>query len=217
LEYIELNATVRTETGNGPARRLRAEGRCPAIFYGAKTEPVKLAVDAHAFEMSVKNIGAAAFFNLTIEGADGGKRLAMVKEVQREPVSSRLIHVDFYEVDLQQKLTVSVPVQTVGKSVGVEMGGLLQIIRRDLEVTCLPSNIPAFIEVDITEMNIGDSLHVEDIPLPDDVEIPHDVDFTVITVLSPKMEEEEEELEEGEEIEVGEEGEETAETTSTEE
>lgn len=216
MEYIDLNATVRTETGNGPARRLRAEGRCPAIFYGAKTDPVKLAVDTHTFEMSVKKSAGAAFFKLTIEGSDGGKRLAMVKELQRDPVSSRLMHVDFYEVDLKQKLTVNVPVQTVGKSVGVELGGMLQIIRRELEVNCLPSNIPSFIEVDISEMNIGDSLHVEDIPLPDDVEIPHEVDFTVVTILSPKKEEVEE-VEEGEELEEGEEGEETAETTTTEE
>jgi large subunit ribosomal protein L25 len=211
LEYIDLSATVRTEKGNGPARRLRAEGRCPAILYGASTEPIMMAVDAHEFEMSLKRGGSMAFFNLTIDGHAGGKSLAMVKELQRNPVSGQLVHIDFFEVDLKRKLTVKVPVHTVGKCQGVEMGGMLQVIRRELEVNCLPSNIPSFFEIDVTDLQIGDSVHVEEIPLADGVEIPHDVDFTVITVLSPKKEEEEEVEEEALDEE---EGEETAEETT---
>ncbi len=191
MEYIDLSATVRTETGNGPARRLRAGGRCPAILYGANTEPVMMAVDAHEFELSFKRGGSMSFFNLTIDGYAGGKPLAMVKELQRNPVNGQVVHIDFFEVDLKSKLTVKVPVHTVGKCQGVELGGMLQVIRRELEVNCLPSNIPSFIEVDVTELQIGDSVHVEDIPLADGVEIPHEVDFTVITVLSPKKEDEE--------------------------
>ena len=213
MEYIDLSATVRTETGNGPARRLRAEGRCPAILYGSNTEPVMMAVDAHEFEISLRRSGSASFFNLTIDGYAGGKTLAMVKELQRNPVNGQIVHIDFYEVDLKRKLTVKVPVHTVGKCQGVELGGLLQVIRRELEVNCLPSNIPSSIEVDVTELQIGDSVHVEDIPLADGVEIPHDVDFTVITVLTPKMEEEEEEVDE--EAFDEDEGEETTDETAT--
>lgn len=197
MEYLELSAVVRTEKGNGPARRLRAAGQCPAVLYGAKTEPVMLAVQSHDMEMSLKRGGNMAFFNLTIEGADGGNQLAMVKEIQRNPVNGELLHIDFFEVDMKRKLTVKVPVHPVGKSAGVELGGMLQVIRRELEVNCLPSNIPAFIEVDISELEIGEAIHVEDIPLPDGVEIPHDVDFTVITVLSPKKDTADEEDEEG--------------------
>ncbi|MFH1980798.1 MAG: 50S ribosomal protein L25 [Pseudomonadota bacterium] len=199
MEYLELSASTRTETGNGPARRLRVEGRCPAILYGAKAEPVMMSIHTHDFELSLKRGGGTmAFFNLTIEGHDGGKRLAIVKELQRDPVSAQLVHVDFYEIDMNRKLTVKIPVHTVGKCKGVEFGGLLQVIRRELEVSCLPSNIPAAIELDITELGVGEAIHVEDIQLADGVEIPHDVNFTVITVLSPKKDVADEEDDEGE-------------------
>ena len=128
----------------------------------------------------------------------------MIKELQTHPVSGNLIHIDFYEVDMKRKINVMVPVVTTGKSVGVEEGGMLNIVRRELEVFCLPGNIPESIEIDISELTIGDSVHIEDVPLGDDVEISADVNYTVVTVLSPKIEEEpveeeEEELEEGEE------------------
>jgi large subunit ribosomal protein L25 len=164
-----------------------------------------MAIEAHAFDLIQKRGGASmAFFNLTIEGHDGGKRLAMVKELQRNPVNGELLHVDFYEIDMKRKLAVKIPVHAVGKCKGVELGGLLQVIRRELEVFCLPSNIPASFEVDTTDLDIGDAVHVEDIVLPEGVEIPHDANFTVITVLSPKKEEAGEEVEEGAEAEVDE-------------
>lgn len=205
MEYFDLSATIRTEKGDGPAHRLRAEGRCPAILYGAKSEPVMLAIRAHDFDLSLKRGGASmAFFNLAIEGWEDTKRLAMVKELQRNPVTGQLLHVDFYEIDLKRKLAVKIPVHAVGKCKGVELGGMLQVIRRELEVFCLPSNIPAAFEVDTTDLDIGDAIHVEDIELPEDVEIPHDANFTVITVLSPKKDEIGEEEEEGEEAEIDE-------------
>ena len=203
MEYIDLNATTRSTTGNGPARRLRVKGKFPAILYGRTTEPKMLTVDAHEFDLGLKQ-GAAglAFFNLIIEGDTGTKRLAMVKELQRHTLTGQVLHADFYEVDLSRKLAVNVPVITTGKSVGVELGGLMQLIRRELELFCLPDEIPDAIEIDITDLDIGDSVHVEDIQLEGDVEIPHDVNFTVVTVLAPKKEEEEElEEEEGEELE----------------
>ena len=206
MEYFDLSATIRTEKGDGPARRLRTEGRCPAILYGAKSEPIMLAIQAHEFDLTVKRGGASmAIFNLAIEGRADAKRLAMVKELQRNPVTGQLLHVDFYEIDLKRKLAVKIPVHTVGKCKGVELGGILQVIRRELEVFCLPSNIPSSIELDATDLDIGDAIHVEDIELPEDVEIPHDTNFTVITVLSPMKKEEEEEGEEG--VEEGAEGE----------
>jgi large subunit ribosomal protein L25 len=114
-----------------------------------------------------------------------------------------MLHIDFYEVAMDRKIRINVPVVPIGKAKGVELGGILQVIRRELEVLCLPTNIPASFEVDITELDVGDSVHVEDIPHGEDVEIPADVNFTVITVVSPKVEEEVEEeveLEEGEEV-----------------
>jgi large subunit ribosomal protein L25 len=112
---------------------------------------------------------------------------------------------------MDQKISVMVPVTTTGVSKGVEEGGILQIIRRELEVYCLPANIPEQIEIDITELDMGDSVHVSEVALPQSVEIPYEVDFTILTVVSPKMEEPEEELlEEEEGLEEGEKSEEGA-------
>lgn len=201
MNNIELQAATRSATGNGPARVLRREGRVPAILYGPGKEPHLLSVGNHEMETIVKegNVGRS-IFNLFI---DGGKepRAAMIKELQAHPVSRDLIHIDFYEVDMARKVKVNVPVVTTGKAIGVEMGGMLQTVRRELEVLCLPIAIPQSIVIDITNLEIGQSVHVEDIQLDDTVEIPHDVDFTVLTILSQKKAEEEG-AEEGEEAEV---------------
>jgi large subunit ribosomal protein L25 len=209
LNNIELQATTRTNTGNGPARALRREGRVPAILYGPADEPRMLSIDTRDFEDLVKEGSAGrSIFNLTI---DGGKetKAAMIKELQTHPVHHGLIHIDFYAVDMARKVRVNVPVVTTGKSVGVEMGGMLQIIRRELEVLCLPNAIPQTITIDITQLDVGQSVHVEDIQLEGDVELPHDVNFTILTILSQKKAE----VEEGEE---GEEGEEAAEVAEEE-
>jgi large subunit ribosomal protein L25 len=212
LNNIELKAETRTTTGNNPARALRRAGRTPAILYGPEAEPVMLSIDTDELEHIIKlgNVGRS-IFNLAV---DGGKksRAAMIKELQTHPVSQDILHIDFYEVNMDRKVKVMVPVVTTGKSVGVEMGGMLQIIRRELEVLCLPNAIPQEITIDITDLDVGNSVHVEDINLEGDVEIPHEVDFTVLTILSPKkaeeeaVEEEEEELVEAEEIAEAEEG-----------
>lgn len=212
MNNIELKAETRTTTGNNPARALRRSGRTPAILYGPEAQPVMLSIDTSEMENIIKqgNVGRS-IFNLAV---DSGKksRAAMIKELQTHPVSQDILHIDFYEVNMDRKVKVMVPVVTTGKSVGVEMGGMLQIIRRELEVLCLPNAIPQEIVIDITELDIGHSVHVEDISLEGDVEIPHEVDFTVLTILSPKkaeeeaVEEEEEELVEAEEVAEAEEG-----------
>jgi large subunit ribosomal protein L25 len=188
LEIVTLKATPRDAVGNGPSRVLRREGKIPAILYGPNTEPAKLSIDRLDLEPILKS-GAVAqqLLKLEIKGADGGRNV-MVKEMQRHPVSHDPLHLDFYEVSMDQKIKVMVPVVTTGKSAGVEMGGMLQIIRREMEVLCLPDQIPEKITIDITGLNVGDSVHVGDIQLPDGVEVPADVNFTVLTILSTKAE-----------------------------
>jgi large subunit ribosomal protein L25 len=218
LEKLELKTKVRTTTGNGPARELRRQGSIPAVFYGHNTETLLLSVPTSALEKVTKsaNIGQL-LLDLVIEGDEAATKTAMIRELQVHPVSGNLIHVDFYEVDMKRKITVSIPVVTVGNSKGVELGGMLQLVRRELEVLCLPDEIPESIEVDVSEMDIGDSLHVDEIEVGENIEIPADVNFTVITVLAPALEEEEEEEEEGVEGEEGaeaEEGDQAAEPAS---
>ena len=204
MEQINLEAQIRKTTGNGPARVLRRDGRIPAILYGPKTDPIMLSIDNKEFEQIAKksSIGSV-LLKLEIKNGQTGALSAMVKELQIHPVTGQYLHVDFYEVELTRKINAMVPVTITGKSQGVEDGGILQIVRRELEVFCLPTAIPEAIEVDISELEIGGSIHVNEIVLPGEVELPEDVDFTVITVLAPKVEEvvvEEEELAEGEEM-----------------
>ena len=205
MEKLELKSKVRTTVGNGPARELRRQGSIPAVFYGPNTESILLSISTKALELVTKsaNIGQL-LLNLTIEGDETVTKTAMIRELQVHPLSGNPIHVDFIEVDMASKINVSIPIVTVGKSKGVEVGGMLQLVRRELEVLCLPNEIPEFIEVDVSNLDIGDSLHVDEIELGENIENPADVNFTVITVLAPALEEEEEE-EEGEELE-GEEG-----------
>ena len=209
MEKLELKSKVRTTVGNGPARELRRQGSIPAVLYGPDTESILLSISTKALELVTKsaNIGQL-LLNLTIEGDESITKTAMIRELQVHPLSGNLIHVDFYEVDMARKIIVSIPIIATGKSVGVEQGGVLQLVRRELEVLCLPNEIPESIEVDVSNLDIGDSLHVDEIELGEDIELPAaDVNFTVITVSAPALEEEEEE--EDEELEEGEEGAET--------
>jgi len=174
-----------------------------------------LSVNITDFEVAIKNQAInQLLLNLIIDGDEAGARTVMIKELQSKPLSHKLVHIDFYEVSMDRKIRVMIPVTTVGKSEGVEMGGTLQIVRRELEVLCLPGEIPETIEIDVSSLGIGDSIHVMDIPTSGNVEIPADVDFTVVTVLSAKVEavegEEEEAEEAGEELAESDEGEEEA-------
>ena len=198
MDFHNLTAKPRTTKGNSPARVLRRDGAIPAVIYGPGKEPVSLSVNVYDLEQVLKAADTRqVFVNLSVEGS--GTRLAMLKELQRHPVKGSFIHADFYEVAMDRKVHVMVPVTTVGKCIGVEMGGMLQIIRRELEALCVPSDIPKKIEIDVTDLNMGESVHVEDIELEGDVELVHEVNFTILTVLSGRKAEEDKEAEEGEE------------------
>ena len=199
MDILELNAEPRTTRGNSPARALRRAGRIPAVLYGPQMPPMAISVDALEIENALKKSGGSQpLFKIKVTDDEKSTRTVMIKELQSHPLSRSLIHADFYEVAMDRKIRAMVPVSVTGKSVGVEMGGMLQIIRRELEVLCLPMQIPDVIELDITDLDIGESIHVADIELEGDVEIPHDVDFTVVTILSTrKAEDDEEEEEEG--------------------
>lgn len=205
MELIELKANIRTKVGNGPARALRREGKIPAVLYGPETDSILLSVGISDIESALKKskIGQV-LLSLVIQNGETMTCPVMIKELQIHPVSNNYLHVDFYEINMDRKIRTKVPVVTKGKSKGVEVGGMLQVIRRELEVLCLPMEVPEVIELDITELEIGDSIHVNEISLKGDIEISSDVNFTVVTVLSPTKieeevtEEEEELLEEGE-------------------
>lgn len=209
-----LNATLRERVGKGGSRSLRREEKIPAVVYGRGFETSSLIVDPKELKAALSTeAGMNALITLKGDGLFDGK-VVILKDMQVHPIRRDLQHADFQVIDLSQKILVMVPVQPVGKSEGEQMGGQLQVVRQKLEVSCLPTAIPQAIEVDVNGLNIGDVVHVEDIQLEGDIEVPHDVNFTVLTVVGIKAEEEE--VEEGEE-EAGEVAEEGAEEASEEE
>jgi large subunit ribosomal protein L25 len=183
---------------------LRRQGLIPAVLYGPKTESIALTISALDLDKVYEESGSEhVILNLIIENGGTQNRTAMVKELQTSPVTSQYLHVDFYEISLEKEITVKVQVEVTGKCKGVENGGFLQLIRHELDVSCLPADIPGKIEVDVSDLDIGDSLHVEEIDVGEKVTLLYDSNFTVVTVVAPTVEEEEvveEELEEAEEI-----------------
>lgn len=201
MEFLELQGTIRTTTGKGAAKATRREGNIPGIIYSAGKEPVMITILAlDIVNCFKKSKTAQVFVNLTIAGDSTYK--AMIKDYQIDPISRNVLHVDMLEVSLDKKILVRVPVTTSGKAVGVEYGGTLQIIRRELDILCKPEDVPESVELDITNLEMGDSIHVEEIELEGDMEISADVNYTVLTVVAPKAEVEEE-VEEAEESEEG--------------
>lgn len=184
MELIELSVAKRESTGKGAARKLRASKAIPGIVYGAKIEPVTVSVDLNTFDKVIRENGTTGlFFDLKIEDEAG--RMVMLKEIQMDPFGLRYQHIDFHEIDMDATVSVVVPVEVEGISAGVKEGGMLQIIRRDLEVICKPKDTPESIKLDISELEIGDSIHVADIDLGAEIEIPFETNFTVVTIVPP--------------------------------
>lgn len=206
MDRYQITAKRREKTGKGISRTLRRQGEMPAVLYGASIDNMPLSVDIHEMQLLLNKVSPSqALLDLQIESDAKDKKTVMIKELQIDPVKFNYLHIDFYEVKMDQQISTTVPIVAVGTSKGVEEGGVLQIIRRELEVNCLPGDIPEQIEIDITELDVGDSVHVEDIKLDKEIEIPYETNFTILTVVSPAMEKEEEpEAEEGEEGEEGE-------------
>jgi large subunit ribosomal protein L25 len=187
MEAIALNAFVRKETGKGPARRLRMAGGVPAVFYGPRAETMSLSVNASDLLKLLRKREENVFIRLVID--DGGKkheRMSLVKEVQMEPVSRRFYHADFYEISMDLPFTFDVPIHFKGTPVGVENGGELQHVRRELKVSCIPMKLPDFIEVDISGLNIGDHLRVNDIKGMADLTLLDAGEVVIASISAPK-------------------------------
>jgi len=212
-QSLTLTAQSRGETGKGAARRLRREGHVPAVIYGTGRDPEALLVARPDLEKVLSEVGGSTVVELKI----GKKKLqTLVREVQRHPTRLDVIHIDFLEIHAGEKFTVRSPIHLVGSPIGVRtQGGVLDQILRDLEIRVLPKDLPEYIEVDVNELHVGQSLHVRDIVVPN-ADVLEEPDATVCTVIAPRVEvevpvavEEEEELEEPELIRKpkGEEGE----------
>jgi len=194
-----LAAQPRESTGKGAARKLRENNRIPAIFYGPETDTIKLSVDYPELESMLKQ---AASENIILDlkiksGKRGETKKAMLKELQVDPIKDTYLHVDFYEISMTQEITVPIPIHLVNTPIGVTEGGVLQHVRRELTISCMPDDLPGPLEVDVSGLDIGDSLHIRDIVLPESIKLEEEDHLTVAVVAAPTVREED--LEEAEE------------------
>ncbi|AEH45393.1 ribosomal 5S rRNA E-loop binding protein Ctc/L25/TL5 [Thermodesulfatator indicus DSM 15286] len=203
MKTIELTATIRPKTGKEIARKLRAQGLVPGVIYGPETEPVPLAVKLNELKKYLYRYrDEQLIFNLTLENNGSTlKKIALVKDLQYHPVTDEILHVDFYEISMEREVEVEVPIELVGKAKGVETGGHLQQLLQTMTVACLPGLIPDKIEVDVSELDQGDVIHVKDLTPPEGVRYLDNPDEPVVTVLAPEEEKEEAEVEETAETE----------------
>jgi large subunit ribosomal protein L25 len=220
MSTMKITAEAREDAGKGAARRLRQAGRIPAVLYGQGRDGLSLSLNAQEISQLLSTPGArTTILELEVmEGATSSKRNILIKEIQEHPYREDILHMDLFEVAMDKEISVMVPIETVGTPEGVTMGGILEMKRRQLEVFCLPGDIPDVITIDISHLDIGDAVHVASVEVPENVQIPYDMNFTILTVVgvTEEPEEEEEELEEGEVPEEGE-AEETPETDTEEE
>ncbi len=207
MDTIQLSSEIRTQTGKGSARKLRSTDKLPAILYGPETDTIMLTLDCTELEKALKGKSAeSVLLDLRIDsGKKGQSKKVMIKEVQRDPVKRDYLHVDLFEISLKKELEVDIPIHLVNTPIGVSEGGILQHVRREVKVLCMPDDLVDKIDVDVSDLDIGESLHIGDISFPSGLKSLEDVDVTVLTVVAPTIVEEVEE-EEVEEEEVEEEG-----------
>ena len=191
MEQVAITAQRREETGKGPAYRLREQGLVPGVAYGLGREHMVISVSRKELASALgTERGANVLIDLQIEGIKVDKdTAAIVKEVQRHPISREPLSVDLQWISLTEKITVQVPVEVEGEAPGVEEGGVVDLIMHQVQVACLPAAIPDHIMVDITGMEINDTKHADQLQLPPDVEILADLAETVVTISPPIKEE----------------------------
>jgi len=221
MRQLPLAAHIRETTGKGAARKLRENNQLPAIFYGPGTESIMLTVDyPELTRITKQGKGENIILDLQIKSDHGEEtRKAMLKDLMVDPVNGVYLHADFYEISMDKEITVDIPVTIVNTPLGVtEEGGFLQHIRREITVSCLPDSLIDSFDIDVSEMNVGDTVHIRDIEFPEGITCLEEGHLTVVVVSAPGggMEEEEEELEEGIEEETADSEEETAEESKEE-
>lgn len=191
MKTIELNVEKRSGRGKNEARRTRMGGKIPAIVYGAGKATVPITVDRKALSDAVRNgAGENAIFLLKLAGSDQSRH-AMIKELQKDPLSRKALHIDFVRVMMDAKIRVKVSIEVVGVARGVKTdGGILDMVTREVEIESLPGNIPAHLPVDVSELGIGDAIRIRDLHAVPGVEIVDDLEKVLVHVAHPTQEKE---------------------------
>lgn len=208
MQTRTLTVAPREAVGKGVARKLRADGIIPAVIYGAELSPKPVTVTRRDL-LGILRVSESEniILDLSLEGEVGQPYKVLVREIQKDPVEGDLLHVDFQQISLTKKIHVNIPIHLTGTAYGVKtMGGILEFIQRDVAVACLPTDIEDFIEVDVTDLKIGDSIHASDLELPQ-FELLTNPNQVLVTIVAPTVSKvaEAAEAEEGEEADEGEE------------
>ncbi|HLC27711.1 MAG TPA: 50S ribosomal protein L25/general stress protein Ctc [bacterium] len=190
MAELEISAQVRTQVGRGDSRRLRRAGAVPAVVYGRR-DGLRVSLHLKKLRELLSTAGRTnAIFQLNLDGEEYSERKVIVKEIQHHPVSGDMLHLDLYEVSMEKEIVVSVPLRFMGEPVGVKMsGGILGHLLREVEVECLPGRIPEFISLEVSQLEIGDALHVRDLPVQEGIRILNDPDEAVVSISAPAVEE----------------------------
>lgn len=185
-----LTAEIREGVGKEKAKKLRAKGLIPAIFYGPRSQTIPLVIDSKELAKVLQTeAGENVLIDLDIrKGAQSDRKVVMLKDIQIDSLQNITLHTDFFEVAMDEMVMVEVPVHLVGKPEGTKMGGILDQIRRVIQIQCFPGDIPKSIDIDVSPLKIGDSIHVQDIQV-EKAKIISDTNFTIATVLPPVVEE----------------------------
>jgi large subunit ribosomal protein L25 len=192
-QQVKLKAQKRTLVGRNAIKRIKEKGLVPGVIYGSNQQPVPLEVDNRQLSTVLAHASSEHIL-VELEIVDGDQstsKLALIQEVQHHPLKRDLVHVDFHAVSVTEKITSAVPIETTGEALGVRtFGGLLEHSLRTLEVQCYPQDLPGIVQIDVTNLNIGESLHVRDLQLPAGVEAITDEDLTVVSVVASRVGEE---------------------------
>lgn len=189
METLEIQAATRDKKRKRDAKRSLRDGKVPGVLYGPKTPTVSLEFDKREFSTRIAGLEGSHLVRLKSASTELADKVALVKDMQFHPISGEVIHADLYEVDLSAKITVRVPLHFVGKAAGVVRGGILQPIVREIEVECLPLDIPQYFDVDVSELDIGDSIHIDRLSMPEGVTAVSEPDLALVAVVPPTVEE----------------------------
>ncbi len=195
-DTIVIKAHTRNKLGKNVSYGLREKGFIPAVLYGHNFAPIALSISVAEMNTMLKPVGHSTgehvLHKLSIEDRkDIPVKDIMIKEIQRDPITQIILHIDFYTVRMDEKIIVPVRINITGKAPGIQKGGILQQILREVEIKCFPADIPQYFEADVSSLEIGQSLHVKDIPIPANIELHVDSSAPVVSVIAPAVEKEE--------------------------
>ncbi len=184
---MELKATVRKEKGKRPSKRLRKEGLIPGVVYGPESEPVSIALDASQVKKVVGRISESVPIKLLLEHGDKVDALdVFMKRIQIDKVTDEVIHIDFYKPAAGHTMKINIPIKITGKAAGVEKGGILEVIHSELPVETLPTTVLEYVTIDVSKLDLGESIHVSDLQLPEGMKALLPKDDVIVTVLVPR-------------------------------